>query len=1749
MVNDLHKGVFKFLLIFVIATATALSVHAKSEIVKSQKNNSLYFIENKGQIKDQYGEQRPEIDFKLKSNGLGIFIGSGHMHYQWTKNKNTAADDVMIESYRLDIELVGANTNIQPITLQASGYFENYYLSNLDGVQAYAYSKVVYKNIYNNIDWVLYVQDGGLKYDFIVHPGGNANDIKIKYNGATSVKKEDAGDVVATTPFGSVKEKAPYSYLSATKEVVPSSYLLEANTISFNIANTNQTLVIDPSLEWATYMGDQSADYGMCAASDTAGNVYMGGRTASSGSANVFTTGAHQVTFAGDEDGFITRYTASGVRLWSTYYGGNKKDAINSITVDKENNIVFAGWTDSSVSGIATTGAHKATYCGGSSDAFLVKMDPTGKRLWGTYYGGAGREKNGNDYQTGVACDAARNIYLVGTTESDTGIATTGTQQTARSKEFDGYIAKFDKDGKRLWGTYYGDTMPDQFTNVSVDSNGTPYVVGKFASGKMGTAGTHMQNKPTPKQFFYDYKDAMDFLLAKFNQYTGRVTWATYYGGNLNEDSRGIAVGDTGFVYICGSSMSDTGIATTGASQAKLAGGPYDMVLAKFDSSGKLVWGTYFGGSSNDQGGNVVIDHKGNLNVTGNTNSASGIATTDAFRLNLNLGQSGNTSLDALIAIYNNQGTKIWSSYYGGAGNDYGYGVARGKDYGHIYFTGNTESSSSISFNGSQNTHGGANDAFMVKITPDTSALIPNRELKEIYCSEDTFSFKFLVTERFRAGNVFTIQLSDANGDFKTPYNIGSKGAAGVDSGYILVKLPPNVSGTKFRFRIVGIAPIDTSYDNGYDVTIKPLPIWPVASNNGPTCSNDTLRLLSTASSSGAAYSWTGPDNYTASIQNPTRMNMNAALHSGDYIITVDLNGCTRKDTTTVVIRQAANKPKLVSNAPLCSREDLRLEASTTSTGGHTVEWKHLNGPWVSSTGTVMKDTIFNVQKSDGGKYVVILKQNGCESKDTIDVIVSDKPAPVFANAVRTNICAHETLELFAQCDTPGVTFTWTGPGGITRVEQNPKFNNTLTEANSGNWIVAASKNGCATRDTIKNIVIKKSPSKPKATSNAPLCSDQDLELYADGIATGSVGRWTHVNSSWMSTTPVNYQTLRRSAQVSDAGQYVLRTSLPGAADNGCYQYDTVMVNIKPSFYFAGYSPVIDKGRAVCPGDTIQLSVRPAITGVSFTWSGKGTFVPGVTSPNPKVEDIKYSDSGFYYVRMIGAECSTGYDSVHLAVVDTLSSPILILPPFDCLGDSMRIGATHPYMSVFKLQYPGGVEDVTSPGYTFNNVSATQNQGRYILGVKSGGCEAYDTAYLNDLRPTPAAPVASANTPVCEGTNLELKSSATAGVTYNWTGPNGFISNQQNPVVPSVQPAVHAGYYISTVTQNGCHSKPDTELVEINVMPRPEVNSGVVFCEGSPITLSVAAAQNHTYTWAKGSYSGTGSSVVIDPAKLSDAGMYTVTATSTITGCKGDATTSIGIIALPGKPDATYKEPLCEGDRLELSLTDTSTGQIGYVWRGPDNFVFTSKDAFIDDVNFAHSGSYVVIATRQGCTITDTVQVRVRPRPAKPVITNNTPLVAGEQLQLAVTNPVTGATFRWTGPQGFGSLAQNPVLDNVKVTSSGTYTVVTTLDGCSSSNFTVITIAPGSGKLDQLLLFPNPNNGVFTVKGKLSYDQIIPFEVLSSTGLVVYSAVTQSDDKQVEIKIELDGKLASGYYIFRVMVSGHSQEIPFSVVR
>jgi hypothetical protein len=414
----------KYLLLFFLS-ASAIQVQGKLRAVTTPVSASpfgapLAFIENKGQVRDQFGHTRTDIQFKLSTAGLNIYVGAGQLHYQFvtaSKNNGSQAHGKCTQTdtlYRMDMSLVRANQGATAVAEDMQAWHERYKLSQGSNITARSFSKITYHNIYPHIDWVLYIHNNQLEYDFVVHEGGNVADIKMAYSGATSMGGGSGNPVVANTPLGSITEHAPRSYEAGTGNVITSAAMLNNDIVTFKTGSYNGTLVIDPTLSWATYYGGLLNDYVADVATDDAGNIFATGTTRSVN--NIATTGSHQVVQQGNNDAFLAKFSSAGILQWATYYGGNMDDYGTGLACDHSGNVYLAGATESTA-GIATAGAHQTT-SGGSSDDFLAKFNSAGTLQWATYFGGPGNE---GGYR--IACDAAGNVLMAGATASATGIA------------------------------------------------------------------------------------------------------------------------------------------------------------------------------------------------------------------------------------------------------------------------------------------------------------------------------------------------------------------------------------------------------------------------------------------------------------------------------------------------------------------------------------------------------------------------------------------------------------------------------------------------------------------------------------------------------------------------------------------------------------------------------------------------------------------------------------------------------------------------------------------------------------------------------------------------------------------------------------------------------------------------------------------------------------------------------------------------------------------------------------------------------------------------------------------------------------------------------------------------------------------------------------------------------------------------------------------------------------------------------
>ena len=700
-----NKFTLIFLLFIVTDIVLANNIQLDSNAMKEQP---LLFTQNKGQVTDMKGETRPDVLFTTHSKGVKLFFNKNGISYQFQKKEYPEGYDEMDDShnidrlelakqfttttYRMDMELVGASSNPIIITEEKTDYYENYYLANCpDGIlNVPSFTKIIYKDIYPNIDWVIYTKGQEMKYDFVVHPGGDPGIIKMEYKGANEIKITEDGNLLITTPFGEVIEQKPESFQN--KVFIESFFVINNETITFKVNNYNKSedLIIDPGLSWATYYGGSGSETWTVltvlgdVAVDNSGNVYLTGATESM---NGIASGGFLNTFSGsDLSAFLVKFNTNGDRLWATYYGVDYTRGYG-VTTDSNGNAFLVGETLSNSS--IASGGFQNTF-GGGFDAFLVKFNSNGIRQWATYYGGTD-----SDFGKSVITDLNNNIYLAGFTESTNGIASNGFQNSFGGGDTDAFLVKFNNDGTRLWATYYGGNGDDSgymLYNklVATDDNGNVYLAGRTDSPSNIASGG----------FQNSLSGVDDAFLVKFDSNGGRL-WATYYGGSGSDRGYGVATDNIGNVYLAGTAGSSSGIAFNGFQNTFGPG-----FLVKFDTNGSRLWGTYYGGVVSD----IVTDFNEDIYITGYATSS-----------NSNIAEGGYQNVyggglrDAFVAKFNSTGSRIGGSFYGGSDDDRGTGIATDAS-GNFYLSGYTESENNISYQGFQNTYGGGNcDVFLAK--------------------------------------------------------------------------------------------------------------------------------------------------------------------------------------------------------------------------------------------------------------------------------------------------------------------------------------------------------------------------------------------------------------------------------------------------------------------------------------------------------------------------------------------------------------------------------------------------------------------------------------------------------------------------------------------------------------------------------------------------------------------------------------------------------------------------------------------------------------------------------------------------------------------------------------------------------------------------------------------------------------------------------------------------------------------------
>ncbi|HIP32020.1 MAG TPA: gliding motility-associated C-terminal domain-containing protein, partial [Crocinitomicaceae bacterium] len=626
----------------------------------------------------------------------------------------------------------------------------------------------------------------------------------------------------------------------------------------------------------------------------------------------------------------------------------------------------------------------------------------------------------------------------------------------------------------------------------------------------------------------------------------------------------------------------------------------------------------------------------------------------------------------------------------------------------------------------------------------------------------------------------------------------------------------------------------------------------------------------------------------------------------------------------------------------------------------------------------------------------------------------------------------------------------------------------------------------------------------PEIVPVSPICIGSSVTLNAPIGATSYY--WPHSGETTQSVTVTPATTQSYTAEVTGLCDYK--------------QTLTTIVTVNP---LPNVSITNGATAAICAGDNINLTATGAST---YTWSNAQN---GAT--------INVSPSSLTNYTVTGID-NNGCSNTDVIAISVNSLPTLSATPTatdsDCGGSNGALtGSVASGNPNFNYSWSNGVSNVGNSA----NLSGIP-AGSYTLTVTDGNTCSNTFGPFNVINPgAPAAPIVTIddNTPCLNGT-VNLSVTGDAGATFNWTGPNSFSStNSTVSISPITQ--IEAGSYCVNQTVAGCTGPSACEIVTINSLPIVTItaaNNDSTICLNEDIVLTASGAT--TYTWTgPNAFSGTNSTETITGATNLNAGTYSVTGTDN-NGCTNTGIILIDILPLPSISITSNvgTTAYCIGSSATLTASGAST----YSWSGPNAYSGTGNPVTILDLDANSQGYYLVDATDvEGCQNTDSILVN---------IVTNVPAYSSADTSLCPKSKLIlygngGDSYFWSGPNGFSSTDQNPIISTSLSGSDEGWYVLTVIDsnGCAGFDSTYLDISHNADCLFiPNLVTPNfdNNNDNWVIEG---LDEIPDAEVsiFNRWGNLIYYSSPYSNDWSGEVnkgtKIDgSNGKVPVGTYFY-----------------
>lgn len=607
----------------------------------------LYFVENQGQL-------AREASYIVQGAEKTIYFTAEGMTVEVRKGGD---DCVAPARWVFELEFLDACPNVVPKGVDRQAAVFNFFNGARDDwvTDVASYKGIVYRDLWPGIDLVFRAAEREIKYEFLVESGAETDRIRLAWRGASSVRVNDRGEMEVSSTIGGFTDAAPVAYQERDGE-------RRAVQVSYSIGKAQP----GDRVPWRFDIGDYDPT----------------------------------------EELVID----PSMLLYCGYIGGYSGDDSYACAVGADGCLYVAGRCGPGADFPRLVGPD-LTYNGGSSDAFIAKVSPSGESL--LYCGFIG----GTDLDSAhtVAVDDLGRAYVAGYTYSDDGSfpAVVGPFLTMNPRP-DIFVARLSADGTSLeYCGFIGGNGPESSPNIKVDSAGHAYIAGTTASSE----DTFPVKGGPDLTFNGQYGDA---FVAKVSPTGEELIFCGYIGGDKIDRASGIDIDDQGGIYIVGGTYSTASTFPVVVGPDLTANGDYDGFVCRVVPSGKeLDYCGYIGGVVYDTCTGVGVDSTGRLHVAGFTRSLGG-----TFPVQVGPDWTYNGDGDGFVARVTATGESLeYCGYIGGSGEDWIYEAGLDDDE-NFYVAGTTASDSGFPvLVGPDLSHNGDNDAFVARVAPTGAVL------------------------------------------------------------------------------------------------------------------------------------------------------------------------------------------------------------------------------------------------------------------------------------------------------------------------------------------------------------------------------------------------------------------------------------------------------------------------------------------------------------------------------------------------------------------------------------------------------------------------------------------------------------------------------------------------------------------------------------------------------------------------------------------------------------------------------------------------------------------------------------------------------------------------------------------------------------------------------------------------------------------------------------------------------------------